>query len=266
MSRARTTPPPDEASEEERGATGSSAERSLRLLAIVAREGRPLALAELTARLGLPKGTAHRICLQLLESGFLARDVGERVFGVGPALRDLAFSTLNHGVARGLRHAVLADLVAEIGETCNFTTQDGTEVLYLDRVEAKWPLRLTLDVGSHVPLHCTASGKLFLSQMPAEQRDEIIDTIALTKMTRTTITSRKALRAECEAIAACGHSCDREEFIAGLIAVAVPIGPAEAGARAAIAVHAPSSRMSLAQALGKLPALRTAARRMSALF
>ena len=39
-------------------------------------------------------------------------------------------------------------------------------MLYLDRVEAQWPLRLTLDVGSHVPLHCTASGKLFLALMP----------------------------------------------------------------------------------------------------
>ena len=266
MSRARIAPPPINAPKEERGATGSSAERSLRVLAILAQEGRPLALAELTTRLGLPKGTAHRICLQLLASGFLARDVGERVFGVGPALRDLAFSTLNHGIARGLRHAVLADLVAEIGETCNFTTQDGTLVLYLDRVEAQWPLRLTLDVGSHVPLHCTASGKLFLAQMPADRRDEVIDRITLTKMTRTTITSRKALRAECDAIAESGYSCDREEFIAGLIAVAVPVAPADTGAHAAIAVHAPTARMSLQQALGKLAALRAAASRMSALF
>ena len=36
-------------------------------------------------------------------------------------------------------------------------------MLYIDRVEAQWPLRLSLDVGSHVPLHCTASGKLLLA-------------------------------------------------------------------------------------------------------
>jgi DNA-binding IclR family transcriptional regulator len=48
---------------------------------------------------------------------------------------------------------VLAALVARIGETCNFTTFDRAQVLDLDRVEAAWPLRLTLDVGSHVPLH-----------------------------------------------------------------------------------------------------------------
>jgi IclR family acetate operon transcriptional repressor len=103
---------------------------------------------------------------QLLEAGFVVRDTDERQFGVGPALRQLALDTLNHGSLRGLRHEVLADLVAEVGETCNFTTTDGAGVLYLDRVEAPWPWRLTLDVGAHVPLHCTASGKLFLAFMP----------------------------------------------------------------------------------------------------
>ena len=257
-------PPPH--ADAERSATGSSAERSLRLLAILAQEGRPMSLAELTARLGLPKGTAHRICLQLLETGFLARDVDERCFSVGPALRDLAFATLNHGVVRGLRHQVLAGLVREIGETCNFTTQDGAEVLYLDRVEAKWPLRLTLDVGSHVPLHCTASGKLFLALMPADARNEVIDRIELTRMTRATITSRSALKAECEAILERGYAWDREEFIAGLIAVAVPLGSDPRGARAAVAVHAPTARMSLVEALGKLTLLQAAAKRMRELL
>ncbi len=199
-------------------ATGSSAERSLRLLALLANEGRALSLAELAVRLGLPKATAHRLCNQLLDSGFLARDTDERCFAVGPALRQLAFDTLNHGVVRGLRHEVLAALVTQVGETCNFTTLDGTQVLYIDRVEAQWPLRLSLDVGSHVPLHCTASGKLFLATLPAADRDRLFAELPLTRMTRHTLVTAKALRAECDSIAALGHSCDREEFIVGLIA------------------------------------------------
>ena len=140
MPRARPTADAPEA------ATGSSqAERCLRLLAVLAQEGRALSLAELGVRLGLPKATTHRLCTQLIEGGFLARDTDEKSFAVGPALRRLAFDTLNHGVVRGLRHEVLAALVMQIGETCNFTTLDGTEVLYNDRVEAQWPLRLTLD-------------------------------------------------------------------------------------------------------------------------
>jgi IclR family acetate operon transcriptional repressor len=244
----------------------SSAERSLRLLSMLAQEGRALSLAELSLRLGLPKVTTHRLCAQLQDGGFLARDVDERCFAVGPALRRLAFDTLNHGVVRGLRHEVLAALVAQVGETCNFTTLDGTQVLYIDRVEAQWPLRLTLDVGSHVPLHCTASGKLFLAAMPAEERETLIAQLPLTRMTRHTLTTVKALKAECEAIAAQGWSSDREEFIAGLIAVAVPVRDGGGRARAAIALHAPSARLSLAEAQRQLPALRAAAAQMVALM
>ena len=244
------------------GSGSSSAERSLRLLSLLANEGRALSLADLAARLALPKGTAHRIASQLLASGFLARDVDERSFIVGPALRQLAFDTLNHGVVRGLRHEVLAELVAQVGETCNFTTLDGTRVLYLDRVEAQWPLRLTLDVGSHVPMHCTASGKLFLAQMPVAARDALIALLPLPRMTRNTLVSARALRAECDRIAAQGYACDREEFIAGLIAVAVPVQAADGARRAAIAVHAPVARLTLNAAVAQLVALQAAASRM----
>ena len=260
---ARVSAPAPQAEEP---ATGSSAERSLRLLALLANEGRALSLADLAAQLGLPKGTAHRICTQLLATGFLARDVDERMFSVGPALRQLAFDTLNHGVVRGLRHEVLSELVRQVGETCNFTTLDGVRVLYLDRVEAQWPLRLTLDVGSHVPLHCTASGKLFLAQMEKKERDAVIGQITLTRMTANTITDADALKAECEAIAERGYSTDREEFIAGLVAVAVPVFDAAGKPRAAMAVHAPTARMTMEDAVKRIGALREAASRMARLL
>lgn len=246
--------------------TGSSAERSLRLLSLVAESGRALALADLSAALGLPKATAHRLCAQLEAAGFLMRDVEARSFSVGPALRKLAFDTLTHGVVRGLRHEVLAALVAEVGETCNFTTLDGARVLYLDRVEAQWPLRLALDIGSHVPLHCTASGKLLLAHLPQPQRDQLIGQLPLPPMTPNTLTTIDALRADCARIAQQGHACDNEEFIAGLVAAAVPVRDAAGVVRAALAVHAPTARMTLHGAVAQVPALREAAARMGSLL
>ena len=246
--------------------TGSSTARSLALLAVLAREGRAMSLAELASRLGLAKATTHRLCSTLLATGHLARDVGERPYALGPVMRALALDTLNQGMQRGLRHQVLAAVVAEVGETCNFTTLDGAEVVYVDRVEARWPLRLTLDVGAHVPLHCTASGKLLLAHMPTDARDTLIDGLTLTRMTPHTITSARALKAECDRIAREGHSCDREEFIAGLVAVAVPVRDAEGRVRAAIAMHGPSARLSMDDAIARLPALRAGAERMRALL
>ncbi|MFD2271288.1 IclR family transcriptional regulator C-terminal domain-containing protein [Undibacterium arcticum] len=60
----------------------------------------------------------------------------------------------------------------EIGETCNVSMLDGNAMVYLDRVETPSPLRLNLQPGSHVPLHCTSSGKLLLSQLSRSQRQK----------------------------------------------------------------------------------------------
>ena len=145
--------------------------------------------------------------------------------------------------------------MAEVGETCNFTTLDGASVLYLDRVEATWPWRLSMDVGSRVPLHCTASGKLFLAHLPLRRTAADAGPAAAAD-----------LRAECARIAQCGHSLDRGEFIAGLVALAVPVRDDSGRVRAALAVHAPSARMSIEQALQRLPAMTAAALRMGRLL
>ena len=263
MPNALPTKPPRRTAEP---ACRSSSERSLRLLGLLAEQGRAQTLAELSLRLALPKATTHRLCAQLLAGGYLARDIDERSFVVGPALRALALDALNHGTARALRHEVLAEVVAKVGETCNFTTRDGASVLYLDRVEAPWPWRLTMDVGVHVPLHCTASGKLFLAFMPEAEREALLAHLALPRLTANTIIRARALRVECEAIARRGHAMDREEFVAGLVALAVPVCDAQGQVRAAIAVHAPSARLSARAALARLPALTEAARRMGRLL
>lgn len=225
-----------------------------------------MALAELIEALKLPKATVHRLCMQLCDSGYLARDLNERDFVLGPALRKLALNTLNHGSLRGLRHEVLARLVEQVGETCNFTTLDGAGVLYLDRVEAPWPWRLTLDVGAHVPLHCTASGKLFLAFMTNDQREAMLRTLDLQAITAHSIVDPEALRLECAAIRERGYSFDREEFVLGLVAMAVPVRDASGEVRAALAVHGPVERLSTVQAMQRLPALQAAAERMATLL
>ena len=256
---------PEVATETEEPASGS-AERSLRLLSLISDEGQAMSLAELTVQLGLPKGTVHRLCTNLVTSGYLVRDTEEKMFSVGPALRQMAFNSLNRSTLRGMRHAVLKELVEKIGETCNFTTLDGTEVLYLDRVEARWPLRLTIDVGSHVPLHCTSSGKLLLACMSKRQRDIVIKRLTLTPMTKSTIIDPEMLKAECDAIVECGYACDDNEFVEGLVSIAVPVRDSESIVRATVSVHAPVARMSLEEVKRRIDLLLKAAKAMERLI
>lgn len=244
----------------------SSAERTLRLLQYLAERSQPVTLAELSSALDLPKPTAHRMCQMLLDLGMIANDVNEKAFLIGPALRRLAMDTLTHGTLSALRHTVLDDLVDEVGETCNFTTLSGSSVLYLDRVETRHAWRLTIDVGERVPIHCTASGKLFLAFMTSTKRNYLLRNIELHKLTDKTVTDAAELRAMLEKIASDGYSEDREEFIAGLVAIAVPVFDTNNELRAAVAMHAPTTRVNGSDTLKMLPALKKAAGRMTALI
>jgi DNA-binding IclR family transcriptional regulator len=240
--------------------------RAMSVLEALVAADRPASLAELTDASRLPKPTLYRMLGMLESAGLVGREPGARRYAPGPRLAALGRNVMLNGSVRAARHAILARLVEAIGETCNFTMLDGAEVIYLDRVEAAWPLRMNLVSGSRVPLHCTASGKLLLAFQPKAARTRLLAHLALTRYTDTTITDGKRLAAELAQIRAQRYATDNEEYHAGLACVAVPVNDATKRACAAIAVHAPVSRMPLARALQHLPELRRAADAMAATF
>ncbi|HMX15784.1 MAG TPA: IclR family transcriptional regulator [Rhodocyclaceae bacterium] len=246
--------------------SASSALRMLQILELVAGSDSPVSAGELIAATGLPKPTVHRIVSVAEEGGVLVREPEGRRYLPGPRLAALALDVLSHSGLRAPRHAILQGLVATVGETCNLTMLDGGEVVYLDRVEAAWPLRLHFQRGSRVPAHCSASGKLLLALMPARERKRLLDAMPMQGFTTKTVVDRGILAESLKRIRRERVSTDDEEFLEGTVCVAVPI---EDGARtvpAALAVHAPSSRMSLQQALAHLPILRKAASQLAKTF
>lgn len=244
----------------------SMSDRALAVLDYVTQSSEPPGLMEIANALHFPKATASRLCSGLESRQWLTRHEGDRSFAPGPRLLSLAVKALQCDPRQALRHEVLSQLVQTLGETCNLTVLDGTRVRYLDRVETHWPLRMQLEVGSLVPLHATASGKLFLAHMADQRRQAVLENLLLTPCTSRTLQSAEALAQQVQQIQALGYACDREEFMLGMIAVAVPIKDDKGLCRAALAVHAPQARMSLEQALMGLPHLQAAAQRMGKLL
>ena len=160
---------------------------------------------------------------------------------------------------RGERHRILDSLVDEIGETCNCTMLDGDEVVYLDRVETAWPLRVNLQPGSRVPLHCSASGKLFLAHMRREARERLLAAPRRCRAIRPTpCATCRRWTPNSAASAREGASFDREEYLLGIVCMAVPILHGNR-AVAAVALHAPLARLSIDAARAWLPRMQQAA-------
>lgn len=241
----------------------SALERGLNILEWIAGQDRPVSSTEAAQALALPKPTVHRMAQKLEEQGFLQRVPGSKRFSGGPRMRSLSLAALSNSVIGAPRHAVLQSLSEEIEETCNCTMLDGNHIVYIDRVEANWAYRIHLPVGTHVPLHCTASGKLFLALMPTARRKKLLTTLTLTRHTELTITDLKQLEDQLDRIKEEGIAIDEGEYLAGLIAVAIPVLDANERICFAIAIHAPTARRSLPELRQYLPAMRRAAGKLS---
>lgn len=239
--------------------------RLLGLLELIASRDKLLSLQDLVEETTLPKPTLHRMLQQLEASGMLQRDTDGRHYGTGARLRRLAENLLLNDTKHGARHAVLRQLREDVGESCNITALSGSEVLYLDRVETAAPLRFYLHPGSRVPAHCSASGKMFLTQMTPTQRRRLLGHSTLTQYTRNTLTSLPLLEEEIERARDSGYAFDNEEFLPGLFCIAVLVPRSEGRSNMGVAIQAPIMRMTADKALLCLPALQRAAQILAAI-
>lgn len=238
----------------------SPALKAFGLLEAIAAMDHAPTLAELTESVNLPKPTLHRWLTMLEGAELLRRMPDGRRYELAERATALAFAILSNHSGTTQRHQILQRVVRDLGESCNLTILQGSEVMYLDRVEASLPLRVAFQKGSRVPAHASASGKMFLAMMPPGKRDRLIGTLTLDRYTRNTLTDAAVLGSELTRIRRQGYALDDEEFLSGLFCVAVPILAADGReCLAALALQAPVVRLSRENAGEKLAVLREAA-------
>lgn len=239
--------------------------RLLLVLEAVAAAGTPVTPTEINAKLKLPKPTIHRLFATLEAEGFLQRELDGRSYSAGRRLRIFATHVLTSLRVRMARVTVLTALAEEIGETCNIALPDRDAMVYLDRVETKWPLRIQLPIGTHVPFYCTASGKMYLASLNPSHLQRYLGAAKLEARTSATITDRRALRDEIARTRDRGFAIDDEEFMDGMIALAVPVTDDQGRLLVTLSFHAPTQRLSMAGAMAHVDRLRVAAAEFSRL-
>jgi DNA-binding IclR family transcriptional regulator len=244
-------------------AAAGAVPKALRVLETVASRERPVSIAEIASALDMPQPTAHRIVGTLEKLGFVGREPGRRRVVGGSRLVTLGLDALRAAATSGAPHAVLSALAKKTGESCNLGVIANGHVVYVDRVESQWPLGLRFEPGSPVPLHCTAIGKLLMSRLAPGAVDSYVST-GLTRYTATTITDARKLRSELERIRRQGYSIDNQEFMSGVVCMAVPVsGPREGEVCAGLAISAAEARLTLAGIKRFLPDLRAAAGKLA---
>jgi len=237
--------------------------RTLLILEVLGRNDSAMTATEINDSIGLPKQTVHRLCATLEAEGFLIRDAGGRRYRPSRRLREMGMGLLHASRSHIARHQVLKDIAAQVRETVNFVVPEDDGMNYLDRVETDWPFRIQLPVGTHVPFHCTASGKMFMSSLKPAARNSFVAGLKLKPETRHTHIEPETLLKELAETARRGYAVDREELIEGMVAIAVPVNDTTGRYAASLAFHGPIQRIDLDEAIERREVLLNGARRLS---
>jgi DNA-binding IclR family transcriptional regulator len=220
----------------------SAVSRALRVLRCFSVDTPELGITEISRSLDIHKSTVHRLLATLEHEGFVRQIEGGRY------MLSFALLELSAGVIawEGIRETVLSslqDLAKNTGETAHLAVLDAGEVLYIEKVEGKWSLRMPSSVGKRLPLNCTALGKVFLAGLDRHESHRIVHGQKWQTRTPNTLIDPYELETEVNAVRDQGYALDREEVEEGLVCIAAPIVDDRGITSAAVSISAPSSRI-----------------------
>ncbi|MCS7173803.1 MAG: IclR family transcriptional regulator [Armatimonadetes bacterium] len=239
-----------------------SVERAAAVLRVLGEAGRPLGVAEISARIAVPRPTVYRLLQSLAREG-LVTPVG-RGFTIGAGVLWLAARRLEQLELRTVGRPILKDLRDRTGETVHLAVLEGGQVVYVEKVESPGPIRMASMVGRIFPAHSTALGKAMLAYLPQEQLQEILRRHGLPARTANTITDPARLLEELALVRARGFSIDNVENEEGIRCVGAPIFDHTGAVAGAVSVSGSVATISLERARRELgPLVREAAERIS---
>ena len=212
--------------------------RAAEIMAALEQADDGMTLSELTAGVGYPRSTVHRIAAALEAEGLVIS--GPRgLLRLGPRLVSLARAS-RWRLGDAVRPRV-AELSRQVQETVELGTLQGGSLLLVDQVVAQRRLRTVSTVGARFPSHCVAGGKALLARLSDQAVARLLPE-RLEGLTQNTITSRAALLTQLAAIRKGGVAFDHEEESEGISGVAVTVEDAY-GDTASVTISGPSQRI-----------------------
>jgi IclR family transcriptional regulator, acetate operon repressor len=239
-----------------------SVDRALRVIEVLGTSGSGFTLEELAAATGIPKSTLHRTLTALKRRGFAAQPRAGGPYTLGVELLSVAFGFYERLDVRSLVHPLLVRARDAFDETVHMAVLDGGDVVYLDKVESRHPLKMSSVIGGRNPAHATAIGKALLAwALPGEKALSawIAEHGPLVARTPNTVVDGAALAAELAAVRERGWALESEESELGVRCVAAPVFLGREVPAAAVSVAGPTQRLTAAQARAAGPQLRALA-------
>ncbi len=198
---------------------------------------------ELSNKLNMNRTTVYRILTTLATGGFVQLNPKSGGFRLGSTLIGLSLALFDSMDIRTMAGPVLKGLTQKTGESVHLTIWYKDRVMVIDQWESPSDIKVLVPLGKKLSAHCTATGKIFLSELPEEEFDRYLSEHELKTLTPNTIVNKEVLREEVLKVRQKQLAFDFEEYAMDIVACAAPVFSYDQRINAAIAVLGPSRRM-----------------------
>lgn len=178
--------------------------KGLRLLETLALSDQPRGVTDLANELKFTKSNVHRLLVTLQSQGFVRQIPPHSTYELTTKLWELGHHVIQRMDLVRIARPAMTTLAEVTGETVHLSVLDGTEVLYVDKIESAHHIRAHTSVGMRAPAFTVATGKAMLAQMP----DDYLEILRphLKRYTDSTRTTIEELREDIRAIRAQGYA------------------------------------------------------------
>ncbi|WP_282568122.1 IclR family transcriptional regulator C-terminal domain-containing protein [Agromyces sp. H66] len=198
-----------------------SIERGVEVLRAFGERDATLSVAEIATRVNLSRPVVRRILLTFEHLGYAVAQSGQ--WRLTPRILELGAGYFQRSSLPEVAYPYMADVVETTGETCSAGVLDGTEVIHVARVEDRRPLPDAIRIGTRLPAHATAVGKVLLADLAERDLKRYLKKARLEQHTPHTITDPEVLGERLTLVRERGYDVSMEELHPGQVAVAVPI-------------------------------------------
>ena len=203
----------------------------------------PLRFSELEESLQLPKASLHRALNDLTQERLVRFCDRSLTYSSGFRILELANHVWSRSDIRSLARDQLEKLSELSGETAQLAVMADLHAVLIDTVESTNNVRMSMSVGTKVPVYCSGIGKALLAWCDYSEQKSIAARISYAEFTPSTITKPAKLMAELKQIKRSGFACEDEEHYAGICSIAAPILDRSGDAVAALSITAPTFRV-----------------------
>ena len=200
-----------------------SLQRGFRILEVVTRSEKGIAVAEIARETGLHVSTTFHLLRTLVALGYVSQEDGSRKYRLGPKVFQLGAAARTENHLAEIAAPLLEELARRTGETSHLAVWHRDEIITISKVDGSSPVQLSERVGHPRPVHCTAIGKVLLAWLPEAERKAFLANARLDPRTPKTITSVPQLEQELVKVCAQGYAFDDEEFTQGIRCIASPV-------------------------------------------